>query len=117
MGADRVNNRGGTVAGLGLSTMTPVRDGNNFAPRFGFSYAFNEKTVVRGGYGIFFARTTAIMLGTAHSQNGLQVTGVTLNCVTGLPAPCLTYPPIFPPPPASSAFPSISLFSRASPPP
>ena len=29
-------------------------DGNNFAPRFGFAYSANEKTVVRGGYGIFF---------------------------------------------------------------
>lgn len=26
----------------------------NFAPRFGFAYKMNEKTVLRGGYGIFF---------------------------------------------------------------
>ena len=26
----------------------------NFAPRFGFAYSMNEKTVIRGGYGIFF---------------------------------------------------------------
>jgi hypothetical protein len=25
-----------------------------FAPRFGFAYAFNDKTVVRGGYGVFY---------------------------------------------------------------
>jgi hypothetical protein len=27
---------------------------NNFMPRFGFAYTVNEKTVLRGGYGIFF---------------------------------------------------------------
>src|SRR6185503_19504972 len=82
------------------------------APRFGFSYAFNDKTVVRGGYGIFFGRTPAIMLGTAHSQNGIQVTGVSLNCTLN-PNPCLVYPNIFTAPPASGGLnPSLYLFSR-----
>lgn len=27
---------------------------NNFAPRFGFAYTLNEKTVLRGGYGIYY---------------------------------------------------------------
>ncbi|HQR34375.1 MAG TPA: hypothetical protein PLK30_16670, partial [Blastocatellia bacterium] len=27
---------------------------NNYMPRFGFAYKLNDKTVVRGGYGIFF---------------------------------------------------------------
>ena len=107
-----VNNPSAVLAALGLSTTTPVRDANNFAPRFGFSYAPNEKTVVRGGYGIFFGRTTAIMLGTAHSQNGIQVTGVSLNC-TNVPNPCLTYPAIFTTPPAAGGLtPSLYLFSR-----
>ncbi len=75
----QVRNPSAALAAAGLDTTTPVRDGNNFAPRFGFSYAFDDKTVVRGGYGIFFGRTPAIMLGTAHSQNGIQVTGVSLN--------------------------------------
>lgn len=30
-------------------------DKNNFQPRIGFSYAINDKTVVRGGFGIFTA--------------------------------------------------------------
>jgi hypothetical protein len=30
-------------------------DTNNFGPRFGFAYAADSKTVVRGGYGIFFS--------------------------------------------------------------
>ncbi len=29
-------------------------DRNNFAPRLGFAYTFTPKTVVRGGYGIFY---------------------------------------------------------------
>ena len=32
--------------------------GKNFAPRIGFAYQFAPKTVVRGGYGIFFLPTT-----------------------------------------------------------
>ena len=59
-----VNNPSAALAALGLNTTTPIRDRNNFGPRFGFSYAFDEKTVLRGGYGIFFGRTPAIMLGT-----------------------------------------------------
>jgi hypothetical protein len=30
-------------------------DKNNFMPRLGFAYKINDKTVVRGGYGIFYA--------------------------------------------------------------
>lgn len=107
-----VNNPNPALAALGLSTLTPVRDRNNFAPRAGFSYAFSEKTVMRGGYGIFYGRTTAIMLGTSHSQNGIQVTGVTLNC-TLVPNPCLTYPAIFTTAPATGAqTPSLYLFAK-----
>jgi hypothetical protein len=30
-------------------------DFNNFGPRFGFAYSINKKTVIRGGYGLFFS--------------------------------------------------------------
>jgi outer membrane receptor protein involved in Fe transport len=107
-----INNPNPALAALGLSTLTPVRDRNNFGPRAGFSYAFSEKTVMRGGYGIFYGRTTAIMLGTSHSQNGIQVTGVTLNCAA-VPNPCLTYPAIFTTAPATGAqTPSLYLFAK-----
>lgn len=102
------------LAARGLSTATPVRDRNNFAPRTGFSYAIDDKTVIRGGYGIFFGRTPAIMLSTAHSQNGIQVTGVSLTCTTN-PAtnPCPTYPAIFTSRPGAGALtPSLYLFAR-----
>jgi hypothetical protein len=109
----QVKNPSAALAAVGLDTTTPVRDGNNFAPRFGFSYAFDDKTVLRGGYGIFFARTPAIMLGTAHSQNGIQVTGVSLTCNTTPSNPCLTYPAIFTAPPSAGGVnPSLYLFAK-----
>lgn len=107
-----VNNPSAALAAAGLDTTTPIRDGNNIAPRFGFSYAFDDKTVLRGGYGIFFGRTPAIMLGTAHSQNGIQVTGVSLNC-TLVPNPCPTYPNVFSAPPSAGGVnPSLYLFAK-----
>ncbi|MFN2405744.1 MAG: TonB-dependent receptor domain-containing protein [Pyrinomonadaceae bacterium] len=107
-----VRNPSAALAAAGLDTTTPVRDSNNIAPRFGFSYAFDDRTVLRGGYGIFFGRTPAIMLGTAHSQNGIQVTGVSLNC-TLTPNPCLTYPNIFTAPPTIGGVnPSLYLFAK-----
>ena len=33
-------------------------DLNNVGPRFGFAYSVNDKTVVRGGYGLFFAQAS-----------------------------------------------------------
>jgi len=40
----------------------------NFGPRFGFAYAMTSKTVLRGGYGIFFAPGNATA-GLRSSQN------------------------------------------------
>ena len=40
---------------LELKTRFP-RDNNNFAPRAGFAWSPNSKTVVRGGFGIYYSR-------------------------------------------------------------
>ena len=84
----------------GVNTGNCPRDKNNLAPRAGFSYAPDEKTVFRGGFGLFYARTPAIVLGTAHSQNGINVTGVNLNAAQ-LNTLGLSYPNIL------SAVPSV----------
>ncbi|HWS87217.1 MAG TPA: TonB-dependent receptor [Pyrinomonadaceae bacterium] len=63
----------------GVNTGNCPKDKNNLAPRAGFSYAPDERTVIRGGFGLFYGRTPAIVLGTAHSQNGINVTGVNLT--------------------------------------
>jgi hypothetical protein len=49
---------GGTIllAGLGGNSRSLVNARwNQFAPRFGFAYQMNPKTVIRGGWGLFFS--------------------------------------------------------------
>ncbi len=41
--------------GSRASRATLAPDLNNFAPRFGFAYRLREGTVLRGGYGVFYA--------------------------------------------------------------
>jgi hypothetical protein len=45
------------VLGLPANTRREITDPdwNNFAPRFGFAYRLNDRTTVRGGYGVFYA--------------------------------------------------------------
>ncbi|HEX3280092.1 MAG TPA: TonB-dependent receptor [Pyrinomonadaceae bacterium] len=107
-----VQNPNAALLAAGYDTSTQPDDGNNIAPRVGFSYAPTDKTVFRGGYGLFYGRTTAIMLGTAHSNNGVNILGVTLNC-TLVPNPCPTYPAILTAPPAGTGnIPNLYLFAK-----
>ena len=95
----------------GVNTGNCPKDKNNFGPRFGFSYAFDDRTVVRGGFGMYYARTPAIVLGTAHSQNGINVTGINLTAAQ-LTTLGLTYPNILTAPPAgASANPNLYYFA------
>ena len=52
----------GAVLYAGGSNPTTVGDpiSNKFGPRFGFAYSLNSKTVIRGGYGLFWAPQFAI---------------------------------------------------------
>ena len=100
------------LATFGIDTSTCPKDKNNFAPRAGFSYEIDGKTVIRAGFGIFYNRTPAIVLGTAHSQNGIQVTGINLNAAQ-IAAAGLSYPTILSAPPAGTAAnPNLFVFAR-----
>ncbi len=49
-------------------------DKNNFAPRFGFAYQLNPKTVVRGGYGVFYSIVITGASGVGSGFNGFSQT-------------------------------------------
>jgi len=104
-----IQNPNPALLAAGFDTSFQPKDKNNFAPRFGLSYAFNEKTVIRGGYGIYYARTPAIMTGTAHSQNGVQVIAIDINCVTS-PALCPLYPNVFSNVPTGATLAPVNLY-------
>lgn len=93
----------------GLRTDRIAEDHNNWGPRIGFAWTpgTDGRTLLRGGYGIFYGRTTGIMIGTAHSNNGINVQTLTF---TGASVP--TYPNRFDTPPGggSAAVPTILLF-------
>jgi outer membrane receptor protein involved in Fe transport len=90
-----ISNQNAGLVASGFDTGFKPADKNNIAPRIGVSYAFNDKTVLRGGYGLFYARTPAILTGTAHSQNGIQVVALDITCN---PNPALNQCPTYPNP-------------------
>ncbi len=64
--------------------------GKNFAPRIGFAYHLDDKTVLRAGYGLFYARTESGLINTLFTANGiytqsLSVTSPTLRGCADLP--------------------------------
>lgn len=104
-----IQNPNAALLAAGFDTSFRPSDKNNIAPRVGFSYAFNDRTVVRGGYGIYYGRTPAIMTGTAHSQNGIQVIAIDINCSTS-PALCPTYPNVFSTVPTGATLAPVNLY-------
>src|SRR5262249_27805954 len=80
-----------SLAAAGIDTSRINNDYNNLAPPFGFAWnpTAADRLVVRGGYGLFYGRTPAIAIGTAHSNNGLNSISFTLTNPTD---PRLIYP-------------------------
>jgi len=69
-----------TAQAAGILTNRINGDNDNFGPRLGFAWnptQFNHRAVVRGGFGVYFGRTPSILVGTAHSNNGLQIKTLT----------------------------------------
>lgn len=68
-------------------------DWNNFAPRFGFAYTVNAKTVVRGSYGIFYLPFIGAASGWASGINGFLSYTEMVSSLDGLsPADLLSNP-------------------------
>lgn len=100
-----VRNPDPQLAAAGIDTSFLNKDTDNFGPRLGLVWSPTPKAVVRAGYGLFFGRTPAIMVGTAHSNNGINVQTVTF---TGAQVP--TYPNIFGALPTGAALPRPTIF-------
>ena len=81
MRASGITNRAASLAAAGIDTGFINNDYDNIAPRIGFAWSplASGRFVARGGYGMFYGRTPAIALGTAHSNNGLAVIPITIN--------------------------------------
>jgi hypothetical protein len=102
-----VKNPDAQLLAAGLDTSKVPEDHNNIAPRLGFAWTPNtaSHTVVRGGYGIFYGRTPAIMIGTAHSNNGINVQTLSF---TGALIP--KYPAIYTSIPTGVTLPKPTIF-------
>ncbi|HSP36064.1 MAG TPA: TonB-dependent receptor, partial [Thermoanaerobaculia bacterium] len=82
-------------------------DNNNIGPRLGVAWTpfASNRTVVHAGYGVFYGRTPSIMIGTAHSNNGINVQTLTF---TGAATPA--YPNIFTTVPTGGTAPKPTIF-------
>ena len=86
-----VRNPDAQLASAGIDTARFNSDTNNWGPRLGIAWSpQGGRYVARGGWGLFYGRTPSIMLGTAHSNNGVNIVSLTF---TGDAVP--TYPQKF----------------------
>jgi Carboxypeptidase regulatory-like domain/TonB-dependent Receptor Plug Domain len=68
----------------------------NFGPRFGISYAFNDKTVFRGGYGIFYDKYVTSTIASLFTENGAYQKSYSLVATGSNGAAQLAAGPVFP---------------------
>lgn len=107
------------LAAAGIVTNRIHNDHANFGPRVGIAWTpIGNKLVVRTGYGVFYGRTPAITVGTAFSNNALNVDTLTFsgaaipqypNTICGVPVSTPSCPP---PTGGVAGIPSIYVFQR-----
>ena len=107
MAQPEVRNPDAQLNAAGYRTDEIKVDSDNIGPRLGIAWTpgTSNRTVVRAGYGIFYGRTPSIMIGTAHSNNGLNVQTITF---TGNQVP--VYPAIFSSLPTGVTLPKPTIF-------
>jgi hypothetical protein len=93
------------------ATMTFHQDKNNIGPRIGFTYDLggHHQTVVRGGWGVYYGRTSNSQISSALTNNAVTIATYTFNATTaGAPA----YPSVLTGPPTiAGTKPSINYLS------
>ncbi len=81
-----------TADQAGLPRNLRDADMNNFAPRFGFSYMLNDRTVVRGGWGIYYGHFSVPVVSSLAS-GPYSVSTTSINSITnGVPLFTLANP-------------------------
>jgi hypothetical protein len=92
------------------ATVTFHQDKNNFGPRLGFTYDImgTHTTVVRGGWGLYYGRSSNSVISSALTNNGKTFASYNFSATSaGAPA----YPSVFTEPPATAIKPSIQYLS------
>jgi hypothetical protein len=103
----QVRNPEAQLAASGIDTGFLPTDTNNWGPRLGVAWSpAGKKFLARGGYGLFYGRTPSIMVGTAHSNNGINVQTITF---TGSLIPL--YPNVYSSLPTGVALPRPTIFN------
>ena len=94
------------------ATVTFHQDKNNFGPRVGFTYDIMgaHTTVVRGGWGLYYGRSSNSVISSALTNNGQTFATYSFtNPTTTAGAP--QYPDVFTAPPTGAGRPSIQYLS------
>jgi carboxypeptidase family protein/TonB-dependent receptor-like protein len=66
--------------------------GRNFAPRVGFAYSINNKTVFRAGYGLFYARYISALIQNLFTNNDVYTQSLSINNPSSAGAPVFPIP-------------------------